>query len=238
MAAGFCPKGRSDGDIAELSRRRQPLAGRITTIDLMNPNRRGDSRGGCPVKYVWIVLAIVLPGMALAFPGMAVAEGPQTLGQKCTSDAASSYRGEGRRKTYVYDIDNKCDFRICCDGNAYLAKGEPDRAIADYNEAIRIDPEYVLAFNNRGNVYRGKGDVGAPSRISTRRSGSIRKNSSLITTAVWPACFQGRCRRLALTSNRCARSTRTTHSGRCGSTSSTGAASGQAGWPRLCLRST
>jgi lipoprotein NlpI len=31
--------------------------------------------------------------------------------------------------------------------------------MADYNEAIRIDPEYVLAFNNRGNVYRGKGDV-------------------------------------------------------------------------------
>ena len=63
------------------------------------------------MKYAWIV-AIVLPGMALAFPGMAVAEGPQTPGQKCTSDAASSYRGEGRRKTYVYDIDTKCDFRI------------------------------------------------------------------------------------------------------------------------------
>jgi len=67
------------------------------------------------VKYARIVLAIVLPGMALAFPGMAAAEGPQTLEQKCTSDAASSYRGEGRRKTYVYDIENKCDFRIRCE---------------------------------------------------------------------------------------------------------------------------
>jgi len=26
--------------------------------------------------------------------------------------------------------------------------GEPDRAIEDYNEAIRLDPKYVLALNN------------------------------------------------------------------------------------------
>jgi len=60
------------------------------------------------VKYELIALAVLLPSMA-------VAEEPQTLEQKCTSDAASSYRGEGRHKTYVYDIENKCDFRIRCE---------------------------------------------------------------------------------------------------------------------------
>ena len=60
------------------------------------------------MKYPLIVLAILLPGMVLA-------EEPQTLEQKCTSAAASSYRGEGRHKTYVYDIENKCDFRIRCE---------------------------------------------------------------------------------------------------------------------------
>ena len=60
------------------------------------------------MKYALIALAVLLPSMAMA-------EGPQTLEQKCTSDAASSYRGEGRRKTYVYDIENKCDFRIRCE---------------------------------------------------------------------------------------------------------------------------
>ena len=48
-------------------------------------------------------------------------------------------------------------------GNAYLAKGEHDRAIRDYNEAIRLDPKNVRAFNdrafnNRGVAYRKKGD--------------------------------------------------------------------------------
>jgi tetratricopeptide (TPR) repeat protein len=35
-------------------------------------------------------------------------------------------------------------------GNAYSDKGDNDRAIADYNEAIRLDPKSAVAFNNRG----------------------------------------------------------------------------------------
>jgi hypothetical protein len=33
------------------------------------------------------------------------------------------------------------------------------RAIADYDEALRLDPKYAFAFNNRGNVYKAKGDL-------------------------------------------------------------------------------
>jgi tetratricopeptide (TPR) repeat protein len=36
--------------------------------------------------------------------------------------------------------------------------GEPDRAIEDYSEAIRLDPKYVLALNNRCAVYNAKHD--------------------------------------------------------------------------------
>ncbi len=43
-------------------------------------------------------------------------------------------------------------------GNAYDAKGDYDRAIADYTEAIRLDPKYAHAYNNRGNAYGAKGD--------------------------------------------------------------------------------
>ncbi len=39
-------------------------------------------------------------------------------------------------------------------GNAYQAKSDFDRAIADYIEAIRLDPKYVFAHNNPGNEYR------------------------------------------------------------------------------------
>ena len=31
--------------------------------------------------------------------------------------------------------------------------------MADYNEAIRLDPKYALAFNGRGNLWRDKRDL-------------------------------------------------------------------------------
>jgi tetratricopeptide (TPR) repeat protein len=37
-------------------------------------------------------------------------------------------------------------------------KGDNDRAIADYNEAIRLQPGYALAYNNRGGAYVRTGD--------------------------------------------------------------------------------
>src|SRR5436190_23802422 len=41
-------------------------------------------------------------------------------------------------------------------GNAYREKGDMDRAIADLNEAIRLDPKYAVAYNNRGLAYSDK----------------------------------------------------------------------------------
>jgi tetratricopeptide (TPR) repeat protein len=43
-------------------------------------------------------------------------------------------------------------------GIAYAAKGDNDRAIADYTKAIEIDPKYVLAHTNRGNRFTAKGN--------------------------------------------------------------------------------
>jgi lipoprotein NlpI len=42
-------------------------------------------------------------------------------------------------------------------GNVYRAKGDLDHAIADYNEAIRLDPKSIYAYFNRGiaNLYAG-----------------------------------------------------------------------------------
>src|SRR5262249_8980100 len=44
-------------------------------------------------------------------------------------------------------------------GNAYNVKGEYDRAIADYAESIKADPNYAKAFNNRGAAYQKLGQL-------------------------------------------------------------------------------
>ena len=42
-------------------------------------------------------------------------------------------------------------------GLAYKSKGQWDKAIADFSEAIRLKPDFATAFNSRGNSYYGKG---------------------------------------------------------------------------------
>jgi tetratricopeptide (TPR) repeat protein len=41
-------------------------------------------------------------------------------------------------------------------GLAYAHKGELDHAIADYNQAITLDPKYLTAVYNRALAYKGK----------------------------------------------------------------------------------
>jgi tetratricopeptide (TPR) repeat protein len=43
-------------------------------------------------------------------------------------------------------------------GTAWRDKGDRERALADYGEAIRLNPNNALAYNNRGNVQHEKGD--------------------------------------------------------------------------------
>ncbi|HAJ62670.1 MAG TPA: hypothetical protein DCP31_28375, partial [Cyanobacteria bacterium UBA8543] len=42
--------------------------------------------------------------------------------------------------------------------NAYYYKGKKDRAILDYNQALKLNPCHALAYNNRGAAYADKGE--------------------------------------------------------------------------------
>ena len=42
-------------------------------------------------------------------------------------------------------------------GVEYSEKGDIDRTVADYDEAIRLDPQFVEAFVNRGLSYESEG---------------------------------------------------------------------------------
>ena len=46
----------------------------------------------------------------------------------------------------------------CGRGAGYHKKGEYDKAVADYNEAIRLDPKDGQAYYGRGLAYEEKGD--------------------------------------------------------------------------------
>ena len=40
-------------------------------------------------------------------------------------------------------------------GYAHYDKGDPDRAIADYTQALRLDPKSAFAYTGRGHAFRG-----------------------------------------------------------------------------------
>jgi tetratricopeptide (TPR) repeat protein len=47
----------------------------------------------------------------------------------------------------------------CNRGEGLTERLEFDRALADLDEAIRIDPAYACSYANRGRVYAGRGDT-------------------------------------------------------------------------------
>ena len=61
-----------------------------------------------------------------------------------------------------------------------------DNAIADFTEAIRLDPKLAQAYYNRGVAYSVKGDSTRPLPITQRRSDSPRMTPRRITTGALP----------------------------------------------------
>jgi tetratricopeptide (TPR) repeat protein len=43
-------------------------------------------------------------------------------------------------------------------GNAYIVKGDYDRAISDYDQSIKLNANHARVFNNRGVAYQKKGE--------------------------------------------------------------------------------
>ena len=50
----------------------------------------------------------------------------------------------------------------CDRGHGLTEQRKLDAALTDLNEAIRIDPTYPCAYNNRGRVYAFKRDLDRP----------------------------------------------------------------------------
>ena len=62
-----------------------------------------------------------------------------------------------------------------CRAKSYTARGDLDRAIADYGEAITINPKNAWAYSNRSRIYLYTGDLARRSPTATRQSSLIRR---------------------------------------------------------------
>ena len=72
----------------------------------------------------------------------------------------------------------------CGRGTTWLSKKQFDKAIADFDEAIRLDPKNTVAYIGRGNSHEaGSSPTPRPSPISAKPSGSILCRSRPISTA-------------------------------------------------------
>ncbi len=48
---------------------------------------------------------------------------------------------------------------LCLKGLGYVSKGQYEKAIEAFTEAIRREPKYAFAYLGRGNAYMAKGDT-------------------------------------------------------------------------------
>jgi tetratricopeptide (TPR) repeat protein len=131
---------------------------RVRPLDTLvfRSGRQGAAKRGIVPLSRGCVLAIATA--ALMSPAAA-----QTEHQwKCTGDPNIAWDQQVVGCTHAIQSGKYSGARIAWAyynrGNAYFGEGEYDRAIADYAQAIALDPKFKVAYFNRGDTYRLKGD--------------------------------------------------------------------------------
>ena len=74
-------------------------------------------------------------------------------------------------------------------GKLYHIDGQHELAIQDYTEAIRLDPQYAIAYRGRGVVYS---DLGQHKRSIQDYDEAIRLNPLFACQPRSPSCYQPR----------------------------------------------
>src|SRR5215470_6758239 len=120
------------------------------------------------VLLVGLVALFVVAGPVLVLPAVAGDADPCVKGtgdEKIAACTRSINSGLWKGPNLAWAYTNR--------GIAYRAKGEPDRAIADYDNAIWLTPKFADAHNNRGIAYRANG---RPDRAIADYDQAIRLN--------------------------------------------------------------
>ena len=111
-----------------------------------------------------IKLRILTGAVALAFAGSLA--GPASAESQawtwCVNKAKASpdLQISGCTTVIQSGKESKSNLAIAFNnrGNGFRKNHDNDRALADYNQAIRLNPKLTIAYNGRGNAYNSKKD--------------------------------------------------------------------------------
>src|SRR5215475_2117523 len=120
------------------------------------------------VLSVGVTMLFVIAGPVLVLPAVAADADVCVKGtgdEKLAACTRSINSGLWKGPNLAWAYTNR--------GIAYRAKGEPDRAIADYGKAIWLNPKFADAYNRRGIAYRANG---RPDRAIADYDQAIRLN--------------------------------------------------------------
>ena len=83
----------------------------------------------------------------------------------------------------------KSIYALTSRGDVYLAKGDLDAALKDYNEALKINPNYIRAHAGRGQLFEKRSDLAAGARrlsLRQRDADEVRRHRYRASRAVSP----------------------------------------------------
>jgi tetratricopeptide (TPR) repeat protein len=95
------------------------------------------------------VIGLVVLSFAISLPGMYLMNNGKSFKWDLLDTVASDENEE--KDDPAVDV-------YCLKGLMFLSKGQHDKAIAAYSEAIKLDPKYSFSYLGRGDVYLAQGD--------------------------------------------------------------------------------
>src|ERR1017187_6181803 len=109
------------------------------------------------MRLKMLVVGLV-PVLVAVFPSAATAQSDQQFKQCNGTDPVLAIVG---CTTVILSPDSNPPLQsraLVNRANAYVARGQPDRAIADFDRAVMLDPKNSIAFAARGAYYQAQGE--------------------------------------------------------------------------------